>query len=474
MIPFYARFPELGPRETRCIHVLAADGPLPIGEYDFLELYCDDPGCDCRRVLVQVTTPQAPRTALATINFGWESAEFYAHKLHGDKQAGREITEASLDPLHPQSEYAEYLLDYFRARLATDPAYVANLARHYAMFKAWPQTPAKPTPRLAAAPAEPPAPPTAWTTADILRQLQRVPDQADFAPYQAALLAASEHRAAITPELIAAIDQACANPEHFKTHPEACLYLFAIYLLAQFREPQALEAFLRFFGLPGELPFELTGELITYNGAAVLASVCGGDPAPLLRLAHNEAVNEFVRSEAIRALAVQALWGERQREAVVEDLRRLFDTLPKPGDSLVWAELAGLVCDFQVPELAEEARRAFAEGLVDQTIIDLKWFEQELRMPNLGFTGLRERNKPVDAVGECSVWTCFRDKKSDDAQSDDPAFDLALPEAAQLPRPFEEYEAPPQPTPYIAPPKVGRNEPCPCGSGKKYKKCCGK
>ena len=23
-------------------------------------------------------------------------------------------------------------------------------------------------------------------------------------------------------------------------------------------------------------------------------------------------------------------------------------------------------------------------------------------------------------------------------------------------------------------PKIGRNESCPCGSGKKYKKCCGK
>lgn len=23
-------------------------------------------------------------------------------------------------------------------------------------------------------------------------------------------------------------------------------------------------------------------------------------------------------------------------------------------------------------------------------------------------------------------------------------------------------------------PKVGRNDPCPCGAGKKYKKCCGK
>ncbi len=31
------------------------------------------------------------------------------------------------------------------------------------------------------------------------------------------------------------------------------------------------------------------------------------------------------------------------------------------------------------------------------------------------------------------------------------------------------------PEPYRnAGPKVGRNDPCPCGSGKKYKKCCGK
>ena len=28
-------------------------------------------------------------------------------------------------------------------------------------------------------------------------------------------------------------------------------------------------------------------------------------------------------------------------------------------------------------------------------------------------------------------------------------------------------------TPYVREDKVGRNDPCPCGSGKKYKKCCG-
>ena len=27
--------------------------------------------------------------------------------------------------------------------------------------------------------------------------------------------------------------------------------------------------------------------------------------------------------------------------------------------------------------------------------------------------------------------------------------------------------------PAVAVPKIGRNEPCPCGSGKKFKKCCG-
>ena len=31
---------------------------------------------------------------------------------------------------------------------------------------------------------------------------------------------------------------------------------------------------------------------------------------------------------------------------------------------------------------------------------------------------------------------------------------------------------PTKPTPHIAPPKVGRNDPCPCGSGRKAKKCC--
>jgi uncharacterized protein YecA (UPF0149 family) len=45
---------------------------------------------------------------------------------------------------------------------------------------------------------------------------------------------------------------------------------------------------------------------------------------------------------------------------------------------------------------------------------------------------------------------------------------------------FDDEEMPPLlPMPGVLSPapvthkKIGRNEPCPCGSGKKYKKCCG-
>jgi preprotein translocase subunit SecA len=36
-----------------------------------------------------------------------------------------------------------------------------------------------------------------------------------------------------------------------------------------------------------------------------------------------------------------------------------------------------------------------------------------------------------------------------------------------------EEEAPAKAQPVRVGPKIGRNAPCPCGSGKKYKKCCG-
>src|SRR6266581_1506064 len=77
MIPFIERFPDLGGRETRS--VTATQRPdLPDGEYGFVELYCDEPGCDCRRVTIDVLRPETGWSKIwATISYGWESLDFY-------------------------------------------------------------------------------------------------------------------------------------------------------------------------------------------------------------------------------------------------------------------------------------------------------------------------------------------------------------------------------------------------------------
>ena len=324
------------------------------------------------------------------------------------------------------------------------------------------------------------------TPDEILRQLENVPDKCDFAPYENALLAAALHREALTPELIAALDRVSANPAHYLEHEENCLHVFAIYLLAQFRETRALDSFLRFFSLPDEQALDLTGDLVTDNGAAVIASVCGGDPAPLLRLIHDETVNEFVRGQAIDALLVQCAWGERPREAVIANLRDLFSTLPKPGDAYVWAELMVAINEFNATELLPEVRRAFAEDLVDESVVGLEDIDPALKGKSLGYipaspeeqySWFCARNEPIDAVSECSTWLCFRAEADETDDWDDWDDSLDMDDAPPIHfggTPLDIPSWQPPAIPYIAPPKVGRNEPCPCGSGQKYKKCCGK
>jgi len=470
MTLFDDQFPDCAGADRLVLQVQAKGLALPPGEYGFFERYCEDPHCDCRRALLQVISPQRPGEILATINFGWESAAFYTSWMHGDAKAGREITSASLDPINPNSELAGALLEAFRDHVRRTPACPQRLRRHYELFKS------KLTPRELAPEAQ-----KVLTVTHILFLFQNLPKKGDFAPYRAALLAAAEQRENITPHLIAAIDRAAANPEHYLAHGEDSLHLVAIYLLAQFRETGALDGFLRFFTLPGEQALDLTGDLMTENGAAVLVSVCGDDPAPLLRLARDETVNQFVRGQAIDGLVIQHAWGERPRQAVIADLRSLFSTLAKPGDPYVWAALVGAVNDFSALELLPEVRQAFAENLVDECCIALEDIDSDaaprpgnfLRPPPEElYKGLCERNAPIDAINECSTWNCFFNEDDDWVPPDDDEGDGEDFEDVLMGAYDDVIDLKPQP--YIAPPKVGRNEPCPCGSGKKYKKCCGK
>ena len=59
---FHDFFPELAERETRTLTVLpGADLGVPPGEYGLLEMFCDEPGCDCRRVFFSVFSSASKR-----------------------------------------------------------------------------------------------------------------------------------------------------------------------------------------------------------------------------------------------------------------------------------------------------------------------------------------------------------------------------------------------------------------------------
>jgi hypothetical protein len=134
--PFYSRYRELAIKETRVITTTITQFGLPPGEYGLLENYCTDKTCDCRKVMINVIEVKSPRQFLATIGYGWESAEFYTRWIGGNEKLGKIMAGAYLEPGGIQTKYAPLLFDMVTSAAFTDE-YVERLKRHYAMFKSY-------------------------------------------------------------------------------------------------------------------------------------------------------------------------------------------------------------------------------------------------------------------------------------------------------------------------------------------------
>jgi hypothetical protein len=282
---------------------------------------------------------------------------------------------------------------------------------------------------------------------------------------KAAMKAAVEQREAITPELLRVLESVAGDPAKWAERKEYMLHLFALFLLAQFREKRAYPLVVKIFGTPGESLYDLFGDIVADGLSQILGSVYDGDPAPLEELIEREEVYEFVRSSAIDAFSVLENTGQMPREQVVGYFQRLFSDRLKRSYSQAWNGLVCAVADLPAPELLEDVRRAYEEGLVDPGYADLPGIERGLRTRP---QGRREHHHIItDAIAEMEGWSSFRQEEQRPTRVPEPPAPLVLPAAI----PPETYVAP---QPFHRQPKVGRNDPCPCGSGKKYKKCCGK
>ncbi len=134
-VPFSHFYPDLAARETRNAILSEGDEWLPADTYAMFEMYCDEPGCDCRRVFFTVIG-ERQRRPLAVVAYGWESRAFYARWMHSDDpQDLADLQGPILNFGSPQSKYAPELLNLINEVLLADPAYIERLKRHYQLVR---------------------------------------------------------------------------------------------------------------------------------------------------------------------------------------------------------------------------------------------------------------------------------------------------------------------------------------------------
>ncbi len=272
----------------------------------------------------------------------------------------------------------------------------------------------------------------------------------------AAIATANQHREALTGPFLKAVEDGVTEPsQDFSKH--GMLFNYAAYFLAKWREPAVYPLFLRWFSLPGEDALELGGDTVSQHGGRFLASVCGGDVEPIKALALNRAANPVCRAQAMRALAVLSVWGELPRDQV----ESWFQFVAREGlereKGVVWNELARLSIQLELLGVFPDLRQAREQGFIDPSFMKLEDLETVEKMPRGSllhpFTAVNGRITNV--VEETRWWAGFQ-RRGSEAQ--------AAKENAEVVSAGEQY---------VAPRKVGRNDPCPCGSGKKFKKCHG-
>ncbi|PHV10578.1 hypothetical protein CSQ89_15505 [Chitinimonas sp. BJB300] len=242
------------------------------------------------------------------------------------------------------------------------------------------------------------------------------------------------------------------------------LHLYAMHLLAALRETQAFAPMMQLLRLEGETLEDLLGDHLTEGAPRALAATCPQDEAALQALAADRTAYFWSRSAALRALTLRSLEGDYPREKLLawleaegtREAERMMDEGLQPEQGTHTDYLCELVVSMEeigAHELTAQIAQWFEDGLIDDAFLSFE--ESKTRLTRSWQACIAEEldhgwGYPRDIIGEIGRWACFHDDEDD-----------------------EETERESQAPIKREAPKVGRNDPCPCGSGKKYKKCCG-
>jgi hypothetical protein len=271
----------------------------------------------------------------------------------------------------------------------------------------------------------------------------------------AALDEATERRDELLPVFLAEVERWLVEEEEPEV-PTALFYLF--HLFAGWREPRAYRLLARVLRAdPERLEWEL-GDATTETAPRVMAAVFDGDVRPICDIIEDPDADEFVRCAMFGALGGLVCQGKLARESLVAYLARCPGYLAAPPGSAIWGGWVSLVGDLKLRELEPVAKRVFAEGLVAP--LDMRPADLQRKLDDPTNPSENRQFQPFgDLKEELSSWAWF-DEGED---YDDETLERELAE-------IDDLGSEPVTNPFR---RVGRNDPCPCGSGKKFKRCCG-
>lgn len=134
-LSFFDEFPELIGSEFRNIFIFNNDihKHIPPGNYAFLEMFCPDVDCDCRKVIINIITADPPKTWV-TLNYGWESEEYYKNWWGKNHFLYKPMSGVVFDPPTNDPLKNEFL-KIFQDIIQTDKKYANRIETHYLMFK---------------------------------------------------------------------------------------------------------------------------------------------------------------------------------------------------------------------------------------------------------------------------------------------------------------------------------------------------
>jgi hypothetical protein len=294
-----------------------------------------------------------------------------------------------------------------------------------------------------------------------------------------ALRQAVEKKDEMTPHLLKSLERAAEVPEDVLEADDDS-HIYAMFLLAKFREKRAYPLIIKLASHPPELVDGLLGDIPMEDLANILASVSMGDTGLIAELAENSEAEEFARAAAIRSWLALVVSGDRLREDAIAYYKRLFEGGLEDRNEVVWSELVDAANDLYPEEVYDHIKKAYDDGLVDEHIVDPEWVDEQIDLgKDAVLADLPEWNHLVEDVNmEMLSWFENRERGDEWDEDEDWYEEDEWDEEDELDAGHRRLSAlngnnfAPN-APYIAPETAERNDPCPCGSGKKYKKCCG-